>query len=261
MSGIGTTQRNALAERLLRAFDAPVEVANRQFPVTVSIGIVVAQPSETSGELLANADAAMYQAKADKRGASRVITVTGVDRAQVSGQSRLREDIAAPDLEQFHVLYQPVVDLATGRIRGVEALLRWNHPELGAVPPDIFIPLAEQAGSIGALGAYVLETATADLAALRQLRPDHRLAVGINVSPRQLATPGFLEHVLALISLHELHPDQIVLEITEQAFEADLDPVADTVARLASAGCRWQSMTSEPATRLCDTCSDSSWTS
>jgi diguanylate cyclase (GGDEF)-like protein len=236
MSGIGTAHRNLLADRLLRAFDAPVEVANRQFPVTVSIGIVVAQASETSGELLANADAAMYQAKADKRGASRVITVTGDDRAQVSGQSRLREDIAAPDLEQFHVLYQPVVDLATGRIRGVEALLRWNHPELGAVPPDTFIPLAEQAGSIGALGAFVLETATADLAALRQLRPDHRLAVGINVSPRQLATPGFLEHVLGLISLHQLHPDQLVLEITEQAFEADLDPVADTVARLASAG-------------------------
>ncbi|MCW2571509.1 MAG: hypothetical protein JWO88_1567 [Frankiales bacterium] len=236
MSGIGTAQRNRLAERLLRAFDAPVEVANRQFPVTVSIGIVVAQPSETSGELLANADAAMYQAKADKRGTSRVITVTGDDRAQVSGQSRLREDIAAPDLGQFHVLYQPVVDLATGRIRGVEALLRWNHPVLGAVAPDTFIPLAEQAGSIGALGAYVLETATADLAALRQLRPDHRLAVGVNVSPRQFATTGFLEHVLGLISFHELHPDQLVLEITEQAFEADLDPVADTVARLAAAG-------------------------
>jgi diguanylate cyclase (GGDEF)-like protein len=236
ITGVGTAQRNLLADRLMKAFDAPVQVAQRLFPVTVSIGVVLAQPTETPGELLAHADAAMYQAKADKRGTSRVITVTGEDREHVSSQSRMREAIAAPDLDQFHVLYQPVVDLATGRIRGIEALLRWHHPELGNIPPDTFIPLAEQAGSIGALGRFVLETGTADLAALQQLRPDHRLAIGINVSPRQLATSEFVEHVHGLLERHGLAADQLVLEITEQAFVADLDPVADTVARLADAG-------------------------
>jgi EAL domain-containing protein (putative c-di-GMP-specific phosphodiesterase class I) len=104
------------------------------------------------------------------------------------------------------------------------------------IPPDEFIPLAEQAGTIGVLGERVLDTAVADLARLAAIRPHHRLAIGVNVSPRQLTDPTFVEHVLGLIRLHGLTPDQLVLEVTEQAFEADLTSVAATVDALATAG-------------------------
>lgn len=235
-TGVDEERRHRLAERLVRCFDAPIEIGDQRFVVATSIGIVVGQRGESGSGLLSHADAAMYRAKADRAGSSTVKVLSGDDRIDVSRDLRIREEIAAPEIRQIHVVYQPVVDLATGRIRGVEALARWCHPELGSVRPDVFIPLAEQAGSIGAIGDHVLATALADLVELQALRPAHRLAVGVNVSPRQLASPGFVERVLALIDWHSLETDQLVLEITEQAFEADLEPVAESVGRLAAAG-------------------------
>lgn len=235
-TGVDEQRRHRLAERLLRCFDEPIEIGEQRFVVATSIGIVVGQRGESGSGLLSHADAAMYRAKADRAGSSTVKVLTGDDRIDVSRDLRIREEIASPEMRQIHVVYQPVVDLATGRIRGVEALARWRHPDLGTVRPDVFIPFAEQAGSIGMIGDHVLATALADLVELQALRPNHRLAVGVNVSPRQLASPGFVERVLALIEWHSLEPDQLVLEITEQAFEADLEPVAESVGRLAGAG-------------------------
>ena len=235
-TGVDEERRHRLAERLLRCFDAPIEIGEQRFVVATSIGIVVGQRGESGSGLLSHADAAMYRAKAERAGSSTVKVLTGEDRRDVSRDLRIREEIAAPEMRQIHVVYQPVVDLATGWIRGVEALARWRHPELGSVRPDVFIPFAEQAGSIGAIGDHVLATALADLVELQGLRPAHRLAVGVNVSPRQLASSGFVERVLALIEWHSLAADQLVLEITEQAFEADLEPVAESVGRLAAAG-------------------------
>jgi diguanylate cyclase (GGDEF)-like protein len=232
---VDDAHRNRLAERLVRCFDAPIEVGGQRFIVATSIGIVVGQREESGSGLLSHADAAMYRAKADRAGVSSVKVLSGDDRIDVSRDLRIREEIASPDMRQIHVAYQPVVDLATGRIRGVEALARWKHPDLGSIRPDIFIPFAEQAGSIGAIGDHVLGTALADLVELQALRAN-RLAVGVNVSPRQLASPGFVDRVLALIEWHSVAADQLVLEITEQAFEADLEPVAEAVGRLAGAG-------------------------
>ena len=233
---VDEAQRARLADRLLRCFDNPIEIGEQRFTVATSIGIVVGQHGESGSGLLSHADAAMYRAKADRAGSSTVKVLSGDDRVDVSRDLRIREEIAAPELRQIHVVYQPVVDLATGRIRGVEALARWRHPELGSVRPDVFIPFAEQAGSIAAIGDHVLGTALADLVQLQALRPHNRLAVGVNVSPRQLASPRFVERVLALIDWHSLATDQVVLEITEQAFETDLEPVAESVGRLAAAG-------------------------
>ena len=229
-------QRHRLAERLLHCFDAPIEIGDQRFIVATSIGIVVGQRGETGSGLLSHADAAMYRAKADRAGSSTVKVLSRDDRVDVSRDLRIREEIAAPDIREIHVLYQPVVDLATGRIRGVEALARWMHPELGTIGPDVFIPFAEQAGSIGAIGDHVLATALGDLVHLQSMRPSQRLAVGVNVSPRQLASEGFVERVLALVEWHAVATDQLVLEITEQAFETDLQPVAEAVRRLAAAG-------------------------
>ena len=233
---VDAQQRHRLAERLISCFDAPIEVGEQRFTVATSIGIVVGQRDESGSGLLSHADAAMYRAKSARAGASTVKVLSRDDRVGVSRDLRIREEIASPDLRQIHVVYQPVVDLATGRIRGIEALARWRHPDLGPVGPDVFIPFAEQSGSIATIGDHVLASALTDLAGLQALRPRHRLAVGVNVSPRQLATPGFVDRVLALIEWNELKADQLILEITEQAFEADLEPVADAVERLAEAG-------------------------
>ncbi|HEX4864618.1 MAG TPA: bifunctional diguanylate cyclase/phosphodiesterase [Acidimicrobiales bacterium] len=229
-------QTDNLAERLLRCFDLPVIVNGRTFNVGASIGVVVGRPPETATELLADADAAMYQAKDTVSGASRLRVLGSDDRAKVSRHLRIQEGIALPDLDQFRVVYQPIVELRTGRLRGIEALARWSHPELGTINPDTFIPLAEQAGTIGIIGDRVLATAIEDLGRIKREFPLHRLAVGVNVSPRQLADPEFVDRALSLITGNGLHPDQLVLEITEQAFETNLDPVVETVERLADSG-------------------------
>ena len=229
-------QRDSLAERLLRCFDLPVVISGRTFNVGASIGVVVGRPPETSAELLADADAAMYQAKETVSGTSRLKVLGSDDRATVSRHLRIQEGIARPDLDQFRVVYQPIVELRTGRLRGIEALARWDHPELGRVKPDTFIPLAEQAGTVGVIGDRVLATAVEDLGRIKREFPLHRLAVGVNVSPRQLAEGEFVNRALSLIANNGLSPDQLVLEITEQAFETNLDPVVETVERLANLG-------------------------
>jgi EAL domain-containing protein (putative c-di-GMP-specific phosphodiesterase class I) len=204
--------------------------------VAASVGIVVAEPSQTPGALLAHADAAMYRAKEDKQSTSGVTFLEDAERRRVIRHLSIREQIAKPDLSQFQVHYQPIVDLATGRTRGFEALLRWTHPEFGSIRPDVFIPLAEQAGSISTLGQYVLTTAAADLARIQWRRRGERLFVSVNASPRQLTRDGFADGVLADLAACGVAPDQIALEITEQSYASNLTPVEDALAQLTAAG-------------------------
>jgi diguanylate cyclase (GGDEF)-like protein len=229
---------SALADRLIAAFVEPIRVGARRFKVRASVGVVLASESDTDPHtLLAHADVAMYQAKDGKdRARAASVLLTGPLRVEAANRLKLREEIGQPRLEQFTVAYQPVVDLATGRIRGVEALLRWAHPELGSVPPSYFIPLAEQVGSIGVLGEHVLRTAAVDLARLRLVRPDYRLAVGVNVSPVQLTDPELVNRIEALTEQHDLHPSQFVFEVTEEALVEDLEVAAATIQSLVERG-------------------------
>jgi EAL domain-containing protein (putative c-di-GMP-specific phosphodiesterase class I) len=160
----------------------------------------------------------------------------GPERDAAAAQVQLREQIAQPVLDQFPVVYQPVVDLACGRIRGVEALLRWRHPEQGTVPPDTFIPMAEHGGSIHVLGWHVLHEACAQLARWRHEAPEHRLAMGVNVSVSQLDEPDFAARVLELVQSHGLEPDELVVELTEQALAVDFDTAVEVVAELRRGG-------------------------
>ncbi len=222
----------AVAERVIEAIEGPVAVGGRRFLVRTSIGIVMAGEgdAENAQSLLSHADIALYEAKArEKRG---IVLIEGAERDDAANQVQLKEHIAQPDLSQFFVVYQPIVDLATGQMRGVEALLRWNHPDVGPVPPDVFIPMAEQGGSIQTLGWYVLDQACAQLARWAVEAPGHRLAMGVNASVRQLDEPGFAQRLIALIESHGVAPDQVVLELTEQALAIDLDSVAAVVAEL-----------------------------
>ncbi|MCU1601560.1 MAG: diguanylate cyclase/phosphodiesterase [Frankiales bacterium] len=225
----------SLAERLLSAFDEPVRVGSQSFGVRSSIGLVNGQEGESAAVALACADVAMYEAKAQRGSVSTVSVLTAEGRARAARRLRVQEAVSDPKLEQFSLVYQPVVELATGRVRGMEALLRWEHPDLGPVPPDVFVPHAERAGTIGLLGDFVLATALRDLAELQGLTPE-RIAVGVNVSPAQLLDDRLVRDAVELVRAHGLEPDQLNIEVTEHAFESDLGAVAATIDALTAAG-------------------------
>jgi diguanylate cyclase (GGDEF)-like protein/PAS domain S-box-containing protein len=224
------------ADRLMQRISEPVAVGGRRFLVRASIGVVFAgdRERENADALLSHVDIALYEAKA--RGKGGVVYIEGSEREAAATQVRLREQIAQPDLSQFRIVYQPVVDLATRQVRGVEALLRWQHPELGNVPPDEFIPMAEHGGSIQRLGWWVLESVCRQVTAWSRQAPGHRLAVGVNVSIRQLDEPDFAVRVLDLIDEHGLERDQIILEITEQSLARDFENAVEVVAQLRAGG-------------------------
>jgi diguanylate cyclase (GGDEF)-like protein/PAS domain S-box-containing protein len=226
----------ATANRIADRIAQPVVTSGRRFLVRASVGVVFADEgeSETAHSLLSHADIALYEAKAREKGS--VVLMNAAERDVAAKQVYLREQIAQPVLHEFHVVYQPIVDLANGQLRGVESLLRWRHPDLGYVPPDIFIPMAEYGGSIQILGWHVLQTALAQLADWSRIVPDHRLATGVNVSVRQLDEPGFASRLLALIDDFGVVPDQLVLEITEQALAVDFETAVAVVAELRDGG-------------------------
>ncbi|WP_461022534.1 putative bifunctional diguanylate cyclase/phosphodiesterase [Thalassiella azotivora] len=233
-----------LGTRVAAAFTEPVVVGSRSFQVRPSTGIVLDERStqrrdarEEAERLLAHADVAMYQAKVDKAVVSApVVVLTGEERARAAALIRLREEITTPRPEQFHVVYQPLVSLADGRIEGVEALLRWDHPELGEISPAHFIPLAEQVGSVGVLGDLVLRTALDDVAALDAVTGTPDVTVSVNLSPGQLAEPDLPQRVRALLVGHDVPASRLVLEITEGALVRDVDAATAMVTRLRALG-------------------------
>jgi diguanylate cyclase (GGDEF)-like protein len=231
----GVHEAHELAARLVERIQEPVHAAGRRFVVRASAGVVPAtRADETARSLMSHADIALYEAK--DRGKGGVVVIDGAERADAAMQVYLREQIAQPDLTQFRVVYQPIVDLTDGRMRGVEALLRWSHPELGEVSPAEFVPLAEHGGSITVLGWHVLELTCAQLVEWQRVAPDHRLAIGVNVSTLQLDEPGFADRVVGLVAEHGFSPDQLVLELTEQALARDFDTAVSVVAQLRRAG-------------------------
>ena len=232
-----------LAAELLTLFDTPVVLGPRQFRITASIGVVVAgRDTATSAVALSHVDVAMYEAKARKEPQrSGVVVLDGKARAQAAARVQLRDDVSHPKLEQFRVLYEPVVDLATGRIVGAEALLRWCHPLLGEVSPATFIPLAEQVGGIQELGELALRSAVGDLAgwlraSAAEGEPLDEAVVGVNLSPRQLGTPGLVDLIRDVLEEHDVPPERLVLEITEEALLEDWDTAVEVVHELRALG-------------------------
>jgi diguanylate cyclase (GGDEF)-like protein len=240
---VAGTVAEPLATDLLSLFDAPVVLGPREFRITASIGVVVAgSDTASSAVALSHVDVAMYEAKARKEPQrSGVVVLDKKARVQAAARVQLRDDVSHPDLDQFRVLYEPVVDLATGSIVGAEALLRWRHPLLGEVSPATFIPLAEQVGGIQQLGELALRSAVGDLAgwlaaADAQGEPLGEAVVGVNLSPRQLGTPGLVDLVRAVLAEHDVAPERLVLEITEEALLEDWDTAVDVVRELRDLG-------------------------
>jgi len=208
-----------IAERLLESLRQPVKVADTTVFTRGSIGVAVARPGATTAQILADADIAMYRAKA--MGKSQVCTFAEDLRAGVMDRMRLEADLReAIEQGALTLEYQPIVDLTTGRAAAVEAFIRWTHPERGPVSPSVIVPLAEEAGLIRPLGDWVLRTACLQVAAWRRtLEP--ALSLAINLSPRQAADRDLVRIVQQTAGVAGLPVGALMIEITESALSAD----------------------------------------
>jgi diguanylate cyclase (GGDEF)-like protein/PAS domain S-box-containing protein len=220
------------AARLLEALAAPMVIGGQQVTATASIGIALATPGISAGDLLRNADVAMYQAKSAGGGRFEVFQPAMYAAAlrQMELSAALQQ---ALDGEQFVLHYQPIVGLDTGAVVGVEALLRWSHPELGLLDPAEFIPVAEDSGLIVPIGAWVLRAACT---AMTRWTGGGR--VNINLSSRQLADPNIVEHVRDALAVSGLAPQRLTLEITESVLMHDSEANMRRLRRLRDLGVR-----------------------
>lgn len=231
----------ALAEEVRRFFTQPVAILpGRGHVVSTSIGVALARPADgvTTDDLLARADAAMYEAKHAGPGG---VVVFGDDLARRAGMraavgDRLSEAI---EREAFDVALQPIMGGPDyGTLVGWEALARWRDPDLGEVPPDVFVPLAEQLGLICDLGAVILRRACRELAAIRHALADDHVSIHVNVSPAQLTQAEFVDVVADAIRSAGLPSDCLRLEVTERLLVGEGPTVLGTLAQLRDTGTR-----------------------
>jgi diguanylate cyclase (GGDEF)-like protein/PAS domain S-box-containing protein len=222
VQGIG--QARNLAQRLSGAFALPFVLGEREMFATASLGIALGRPPAATPEsLMRDADAAMYRAK--ERGRSRYELFDEDMRAQLL--RRLDTEHAMPralERDEFRILYQPIVSLDTGTMTGVEALVRWEHPDHGLISPAEFVPIAEDNGLIVPLGSWVLRQAMEQAAEWHRLHPSRAdLHVTVNLSARQLQDPGLPFAVASAIDELDLDPSAVTLEITESVLMHDRD--------------------------------------
>ncbi|GAC1339414.1 MAG: hypothetical protein NVSMB18_07600 [Acetobacteraceae bacterium] len=228
------TPAETMAARLVDLLSRPYLVEGQLAVIGASIGIAVGPANGTDPEaLLQAAELAMYQAKEDGRSAVRVFD-QGMDR-RARDHNALVDDLRrALPLQQLELYYQPQTKLSSGRLVGFEALLRWNHPEHGLVPPDRFIPIAEETGLIVPIGEWVLRTACAEAASWPE-----ELTVAVNVSPRQFKERDRLpQAVQAALAASALPPQRLELEITETALIGGQSDALEALTTVRALGVR-----------------------
>lgn len=238
-----TVDPASIAERLLDCIHVVVDVEGMQYEVRASVGLAIStrsmsHPADAVQRLLRDADIAMYSAKRAGRGAAQVFRPEMYADAQDTFelQSQLRGAVERGEMVLF---YQPTFELATGRISGFEALIRWQHPTKGLIGPSKFIPLAEESGVIVSLGDWALRTAVGQLAAWsREFGDGGSLSMAINVSVGQLRSPGLLDSLREVIGDAGIDPRRIVLEITESMLISDTDTVVGLLHDMADLGVR-----------------------
>ena len=223
----------SLARRLLEAIARPFEIASRQVQISASVGIVVYPDHGDKDKLIAHADAAMYAAKR-AGGNTYALFESHMDAGaleQLSLQNDLRQAVG---LGQLRLHYQPKVDGQLGKIRGVEALLRWNHPQRGLLNPDVFIPIAERFGLIGSVGSWVIDEACRQMQAWAH--EGVRMRVAINLSVHQLREDDLVERVARALARHHVDPSQLLCEITESVAMGDIKATQRAFDGLARIG-------------------------
>jgi diguanylate cyclase (GGDEF)-like protein len=226
-----------VAERLLEVLREPYELNGRvQRSVTLTASIGVAHSVDgTSEELLAAADIALNEAKS--RGKDRAVVFQSGMHTAAQVRLNLEMDLAdALAQEQLFLVYQPTFELASERVVGVEALLRWQHPERGLIRPDVFIPIAEESGLIISIGRWVLEQACVQAAHWRA--QGHEIGMSVNVSARQLDRDDLIEDVQSALTNAGLEPGALTLEITETTLMRDAEAATERMAALKRLGVR-----------------------
>jgi diguanylate cyclase (GGDEF)-like protein len=250
----GATLRTASAvgQRIIDALREPFTVAGTNVVIDSSVGVALptdpapgsgtgevagtgADPAEQAATLLSSADVAMYRAK--KRGGGHLVVFEPRMREEALEHLRVVTDVRqAMSADQFRIEYQPIVRLESGVVAGLEALLRWDHPQRGSVPPAEFVPVAEEIGLINELGRWVLRQSLAELARWQRDLPD--LQLNVNVSGRQLADPGFPSEVAEEVQAAGVRPGALTLELTESVLMHDLQDVPVQLSRLKMLGVR-----------------------
>ncbi|MEP7131818.1 MAG: EAL domain-containing protein, partial [Acidobacteriota bacterium] len=224
-----------IARKILGVLRLPFVIDGRELFLTTSIGVAIyPADGETAETLVRNADTAMYRAKEQGRDNFQLYTPAMNSRAleRLSLESRLRQAIHNRELV---LQYQPLVDLETNQIRGAEALIRWEHPEMGLLAPGEFIPLAEVSGLIVPIGEWVLHAACAQVRAWQQLGHP-RLSVAVNLSARQFQQADLVSQVRAALEAADLAPEFLDLEITESNAMQNADVSISTLWDLKNLG-------------------------
>ncbi|UUY06165.1 bifunctional diguanylate cyclase/phosphodiesterase [Svornostia abyssi] len=227
-----------VAERLLQELHPPVLVDGRELSVAGSVGVAFGHEGATVDELLRNADAAMYAAKAKGKQTVEVFRDAmhraALERLELTGE--LQHAIGD---EQFELHFQPIVELQAGNIVGCEALVRWGHPRRGRLAPDEFIPVAEDTGLIVPLGAWILRTACMQMVRWQAAGiADDMRSMSVNVSTRQLRDPGFPAEVRSALAASGLDPACLTLEITESLLVDDRMLILQQLSQLKALGLR-----------------------
>jgi diguanylate cyclase (GGDEF)-like protein len=233
----GADGRDGLPDRLGDAMTHPFSLSGNQVRVTASIGVATASGEDTADDLLRNADVAMYAAK--RRGKGRAATFESRMYADLRERLDLEAALgAAIERNELVLHYQPIVELKTGAIYGVEALVRWDHPQYGRLMPQHFVPLAEETGLIVQLGGWVLWEGCRQLQVWRQQFPHLPLAMSINISGRQLQGAGLEEALRQAVTASGVDPTAVVLEITESVLMQQTDSVLERLQQLKAVGVR-----------------------
>jgi len=230
-----------VADRIMQSLEAPFALEGKEVFARASIGIAVAEDHDNSGEdpvedILRNADVAMYMAKENGKGRYQVFEPAMHETALK--RLELKADLQrAVEHGEFILHYQPVIELETGRISGVEALIRWIHPERGMVPPLDFIPLAEETGLIVEIGRWVLHEACAYAKDLQQRFPsDPAFHMAVNLSARQLQRPEVVDEVRDILTETGLDPTTLILEITESVMMSNMELSIERLGELKALG-------------------------
>ena len=224
-----------VAERIAEDLRAPFEIGGREVFTTSSIGIAISDGhSHVADDLMRHADAAMYQAKAHGKARYRIFDEALTSRALE--HLELENDLRRALLRgEFAVFYQPIVSLADRKVRGYEALLRWNHPTLGLLAPKRFIPIAEETGLIVPIGAWVMREACAQMRRWQDERAQP-LVISVNLSARQFEQPHLVADVAEILEETRLDACSLVLEITESMVMRDINSALETMRALKKLG-------------------------
>ena len=220
-----------MADRIIASIKAPYVVDGTEITIGVSIGCAFGPiDGATVDDLILKADLALYQAKDAGRGVARYFS--SELQSEQEGRVRLESDLrAALGAKQFHLVFQPLINAKSQKLIGFEALLRWNHPKRGMVPPNVFIPVAEEIGLMNPIGDFVIEEACRAAATWPE-----NITVALNVSPKQIILPALPNTVSEYLARYKLQANRLELEVTEGVFLGDNGPTLDVLRRLRTLG-------------------------